>query len=234
MWSCASTPGHHIGFLGNSDVLMQKPATLPHTHTTGLLLIHPHVKKVSDLLKLSGSRSQENCLSHNFPAPDMSAFKRSWQDPACACCFPLSPPPSQQQCRVQHRDAEAKGPFPLEPVPCHCRGWAGKALSDIYTDRVHTSQIKSELWIQTHHILDWTFLYNVCSLQRPQSAGTGSTAGTGSPPHLPTVSSLPTPTTHTEKAWHKNRVLNPEQVYHHKACHWFTGHSDGPVMLSVW
>lgn len=28
-------------------------------------------------------------------------------------------------------------------------------------------------------------------------------------------------------SWHQNKVLNTEQV-HHKACHWFTGHSDGP------
>ena len=70
----------------------------------------------------------------------------------------------------------------------------------------------------THRILDWTFLHNLCSLQRQQSTGRGSVVGTRSPPYLPAVSLLLTQTIRKEKGWHKNRVLNPEQVYC-KACH---------------
>lgn len=114
-WSCPSTPRHHMGFLRKSDFLMQKPATLPHNNKPIVCVnTSTYLKKNSDLIKLSGSRSQENCLSHNFPAPDST--------------------------------------FSFEPLLCHCWGSMGKAVSDIFTDWVCTSQIKLELQIQTYDL----------------------------------------------------------------------------------
>lgn len=108
-----------------------------------------------------------------------------------------------------------KAPFPWS----RCCATAGDEWENsLIGFKLHKLSWNYEFRHITHHILDWTFLHNTCSLQRLQSAGRGSAVGTCSPPHLPALTSLLTQTTRQEKGLRKTRVLNPEHVYH-KACH---------------
>lgn len=89
VYACASIPCLTQGF--QKDLFMQKPATLPHPYTIGLLLIHqPAKKKFQTSLRF---RSQQNCPSRSFPAPDISAFKCWHREPASPCNVSLSSPP---------------------------------------------------------------------------------------------------------------------------------------------
>lgn len=145
------------------------------------------------------------------------------QEPACACCFPLSPSPPHHprgSAGFGTVTQKQKAPFPWS----QCRTTAGDewekllAIYSLIGFALHKLSWNYEFRHMTHRILDQTFLRNACSLQRLQSAGRGSTVGTCSPPYFTVVSSLLTQTTHKEKGRHKNRVLNPDQVYC-KACH---------------
>lgn len=173
---------------------MWKSATLPHTQTRDFSLICQPVFLKKSFLKLSGSRSQENCLSHTFQFWHASISML----PAGACLHLLFPPL----------------PFACLAVPetvmgltlCHrskrhlSLGAMAMAVSNIFTGRVHTYQSELEPWTLTR---EWP-CFRLDTFTQSRAEVDGST--------LPSTPSHGHMTTHRETAATKTGALVEHRV----------------------